>query len=278
MAPFFYKRFGLACLAAVSAGTAASSDIADPFREAEVVILGEVHDNPSHHATQAAIVELLQPGALVFEMIEPDQALSITAENRGNPSELDRALAWADRGWPDFAMYFPIFAAAPDAAVFGAALPGGQVRRAVKDGAAAAFGDAAVLFGLDRPLDQAQRQTRIDLQRDAHCDELPEELLPGMVEAQRLRDAALAEAVVAALEEAGSTDGAPQVVVITGNGHAREDWGVPQMLRTYFGEASNIDVRTLAQFEVSAPEAPPYSTWLTTEPAKRDDPCEELRK
>jgi uncharacterized iron-regulated protein len=36
---------------------------------ADVVVLGEVHDNPQHHANQAAVVRALQPSALVFEMI-----------------------------------------------------------------------------------------------------------------------------------------------------------------------------------------------------------------
>jgi hypothetical protein len=54
---------------------------------------------------------------------------------------------------------------------------------------------------------------------------LAPEILPGFVEAQRLRDAALAEAALAALE----AHGAP-VAIITGNGHARRDWGVPAVL------------------------------------------------
>ena len=37
-------------------------------RRADIVLLGEIHDNPEHHANQAAIVRALQPAALVFEM------------------------------------------------------------------------------------------------------------------------------------------------------------------------------------------------------------------
>jgi uncharacterized iron-regulated protein len=168
----------------------------------------------------------------VFEMIEPAQALAITPGVRSDAAALEALLDWEERGWPDFAMYFPIFAAAPDAAIFGAGVPADEVRRSVEDGAASVFGDAAGLFGLDRPLDAEQLAVRLQLQQDAHCGAMPEALLPGMVEAQRLRDAALAEATVAAYEHARLDDDRPQVVVITGNGHAREDWGAPAMLRS----------------------------------------------
>ncbi len=34
-------------------------------RDADVVILGEIHDNPTHHATQAEIVAALRPAVYV---------------------------------------------------------------------------------------------------------------------------------------------------------------------------------------------------------------------
>jgi uncharacterized iron-regulated protein len=258
--------------------TVADPDLAEAFRDAEIVILGEIHDNVAHHANQTSIVQKLQPDALVFEMIEPRKALAITPDIRGNPAKLENVLAWKESGWPDFAMYFPIFEAAPDAAVFGGAAQRAKVRRAVSEGASVVFGDAAVLFGLDRPLEESYLQRRLDLQREAHCGALPDEMLPGMVEAQRLRDAEIAKATVAALENAMAADDTPQVVVIAGNGHAREDWGVPAMLRTYYASHPEIKIRTLGQYEITEPVAAPYTTWIATEPAKRDDPCDAFRK
>jgi hypothetical protein len=85
-------------------------------------------------------------------------------------------------------------------------------------------GDAA-RFGLTEALDPDEQAAREAEQQEAHCNALPEEILPGFVEAQRLRDAALAEAALAALADTGGP-----VVVVTGNGHARADWGVPALL------------------------------------------------
>ncbi len=252
----------------------ASDQFIDAFRDGDVVFLGEVHDNPLHHAAQARIVAALEPSAIVFEMVEPDHALALTDDFRANALQLEAALEWEARGWPDFAMYYPIFAAAPEAGIFGGALPRETVRSAVSEGAAQVFGEAAMLFGLDQPLSDQEQEAREALQMAAHCDALPLEMLPGMVEAQRLRDAALARAVVSALGQGGEGP----VVVIAGNGHVREDWGVPQALRVYLeksGEAARIV--TLGQYEEAAPEQPKVTHWVVTSAANRDDPCEAFR-
>ncbi len=238
---------------------------------ADVVILGEVHDNPAHHVNQATAVAALAPAALVFEMIEPDEALRATPAARRNATALSEALGWEGSGWPDFAFYFPIFVAAPDATVFGGDLPRDQVRLAVSDGAAEVFGSGAGVFGLDAPLDPEEQATREAGQQAAHCGALPDEILPGMVEAQRLRDAALARAVVAAMAE---TDGGP-VAVITGNGHARTDWGLPRMLARALPEASVLSV---GQLEGPPDTPPPHDVWLVTAPAPREDPCAVFRQ
>ena len=237
-------------------------------------MLGEVHDNALHHALQARMVDALQPGAVVFEMIEPGQARGITRELRDDAIALESHLDWEARGWPDFAMYYPIFRMAREASLFGGALPREEVRKAVADGASKVFGGAAPLFGLDLALPEDIQTARETLQQEAHCNALPEDILPGMVEAQRLRDAALARAVVNALEQ--QADG--PVVVIAGNGHVREDWGIPAALRYYADKTGqNIEIATLAQFENEAPEVPKVTHWVVTPAAQRDDPCAGFR-
>jgi uncharacterized iron-regulated protein len=118
-------------------------------------------------------------------------------------------------------------------------------------------------------LAEAEQETRNTLQREAHCNALPEDILPGMVEAQRLRDAALARAVIAAVQEAG-----PPVLVITGNGHARRDWAIPRMLRR---AEPDLTVLSIGQLEATPEDPPPFDLWLVTEPAERGDPCAAFR-
>lgn len=242
---------------------------------ADVVILGEIHDNPAHHAIQADAVRALRPGAVVFEMLEPAQALAVTPETRIDAGTLAAALGWEASGWPDFTMYYPIFTAAGRAAIHGGALPRDLVRRAMTEGAAAAFGPEAGRYGLELPLPAAEQAAREAEQAEAHCGALPPEMLPGMVTAQRLRDAALARAVVQAVTETGAP-----VVLIAGSGHARRDWGVPAALAT---AAPQLDVLALGMTELAPGEAlppaaaAPYDLRIATPPAEREDPCKAFR-
>lgn len=236
---------------------------------ADVVLLGEVHDNPAHHANQARAVAAIGPRAIVFEMLAPDQAARVTDENRDDAAALAEALGWEGSGWPDFALYHPIITAAPEAVILGGALARETVRRVFEASAAEVFGPEAARYGLDRALPEAEQAAREAEQMAAHCDALPEAMLPGMVAAQRLRDAALAQAVVQAAEA-----GLLPVVVITGNGHARRDRGVPVYLAV---AAPQLSVLSLGQFEAAPAATPPFDLWLQTDPAERPDPCLAFR-
>ena len=165
-----------------------SADALERLSPADVVILGEIHDNPEHHRNQAMAVAAIQPRALVFEMLTPQKAMQ-TPTDRSDAAALARVFDWQSSGWPDFAMYHPIFAAAPEARIYGGDLPPGDARRAVSEGAASVFGADAPEYGLGTPLSPEDQSLREAEQRDAHCNALPEDLLSGMVEAQRLRDA-----------------------------------------------------------------------------------------
>ena len=94
---------------------AAARGVAERARDAEVVYLGELHDNPVIHVAQATILRAMvargaRP-ALAFEMVaEGDQAELTAAVRSAAPAdEVGRRLRWAELGWPDFQMYWPLF-------------------------------------------------------------------------------------------------------------------------------------------------------------------------
>lgn len=243
-------------------------DDLDTLPNAQVVFLGEVHDNPLHHTHQTRAVTAIAPAALVFEMLTPEQAASIPAPLPDQDS-LATLLDWDASGWPDFAMYYPIFAAAPGAAIFGAALPRDSARASLQDGITAHFPGDPAQFGLDTPLDAEDQAAREAHQARAHCDMLPENLLPGMVAIQRLRDGLLAEAALRAYRDIGGP-----VVVITGTEHARTDIGAPLKLSRAAPEITRL---SLGQFEFPQDTAPPHDLWLVTAPHPRPDPCDAFR-
>ncbi len=276
--------FCLAVLAAplphvADAQAAAEPDALAAFveaaREADIVVLGEIHDNPEHHRIQAEIVRALQPAALVFEMIPQeleDAANALRAEGASR-AEIGDALDWETRGWPDFAMYAPILEAAPEARIFGAEQQREAIGRAMEEGAAAAFGPDATKYGLDRELDAAEQTLREEMMQVSHCNALPEEMLPGMVEVQRLRDASLADAALWARTMTGAEG---QVVVITGSVHADRRRGMPAKVALADPEVPLI---VLGQMESAsdAGEDDAFDMVLLAPPPDRDDPCEAFR-
>ena len=236
----------------------------------QIVIIGEVHDNPTHHVTQAELIARWRPAAVVFEMLTPEQAKSVEAVDRKDQVAMAGALHWDGSGWPDYSLYHPVFAALGAARLYGAALPRTEVRRAMKEGAAAVFGPDSARFGLATPLPQAEQSAREADQLAAHCDALPANLLPGMVEAQRLRDAGFARTTLTALHETGGP-----VVVITGTGHADRLRGIPAALAT---AAPDVTVFSIGQMEGAPGTAPPFDRWIITAPTPREDPCAAFAK
>jgi uncharacterized iron-regulated protein len=264
----------LAALAILAAGPAFCAEIppqaldrAATFAGADVVILGELHDNPAHHAHQARAVAGLAPKALVFEMLTPEAAQKMP-DTLPDAATLGQIFGWEAAGWPDFSMYYPIFAAAPAAQIYGAEVPRTEARRAFDTGIAAVFGPEATAYGLTNPLPPEDQSAREADQAEAHCNALPTDLLPAMVDVQRLRDAALARAVVQAMADTGGP-----VAVITGNGHARRDQGLTLPLVRV---APDLSLLTIAQFEETAPASPPFDLWLITPATPRENPCAAL--
>ncbi|WP_299417529.1 ChaN family lipoprotein [uncultured Sulfitobacter sp.] len=240
----------------------AAAEIPQAAFDAQIVVLGEQHDNPDHHARQAAWVAALEPKALVFEMLTERQAVAANGPWETQDG-LDAATGWSETSWPAFAMYFPIFDAARDAVIYGAGVPRPALRAQLET--PLATHPLAAKFGLDQPADPEEQLAREELQAQAHCDALPEEMLPVMVNAQRIRDAALADAALRALDHTGGP-----VVVITGNGHARADWGMPALLAH---AAPDVPVFALAQGEDGGAVGGAFSLTLDAPAPVRGDPC-----
>lgn len=240
------------------------------LRDADLVIIGEQHDNPAHHEKQANIIAALEPNGLGFEMV-PRAKETALYQARITGEDAGAALDWANSGWPEWSLYKPLFDAAPGAVVTGGDLGRDATSLAVTSGAATAFGSGAARYGLDRPLPEETLALMTEEQKNAHCGALPAEMLPGMVEAQRLRDAAFADAALRLVEE-----GFTPAILITGNGHARTDRGSPLYLKQ---AAPALKVISIGQIEVREGEsdnAAPFDIVIYSAPFDRGDPCEAL--
>lgn len=236
------------------------ADLLEAAIEAQIVILGERHDNPVHHEMQADIVRVLAPGGLAFEMIPRAQE---DAANKGRT-------AWENERWSNWDDYRQILEAAPDARIAGGGVDRDMLRSSVKNGAALAWGAEGARYRLLDQLPTHVTEAMIKEQRIAHCDGLPKPMLPGMVEAQQLRDAFFADAALRLVE-----GGHRPVVLITGNGHARTDRGSPMYLRR---AAPLIPVVSVGIVEADGVTETPYDFVIYTEIHDREDPCEAFLK
>jgi len=268
-APYRYvmqiKKALATALAFVITPVLSSADtLPDDF---DVYLLGEVHDNPRHHLGQAAMIEQIQPKAVVFEQLSPRGAAIANTVSRDDLTALGEALDWDNTGWPPFRMYAVIFDVMGDTPAVGMAKPFGKAREAFALGAAETFGTGAEAYGLTSALATDEQAAREQLQFDAHCAAMPIELMPGMVEAQRYRDAAFARTILEAVETYGSP-----VAVILGHGHARNDWAVPRFLNRV---SPDLDVFSVGFVEIGAPELP-FDLQIATEAPERGDPCAAL--
>lgn len=251
------------------------SELAHRLDQAQVVILGEIHDNPRHHERQARLVGEIAPSGLAFEMVPEasEEGIAVFLAQGGQPGEIGPAIGWDRLGWPDWQLYEPIFSAAPGASITGGGIARASVSDAIRNGAAAAFGSGAERYGLHIAPEAAEQAVLEDEMIASHCNKLPREAAKGMAEAQRLRDARFAAATERALELGGT-----QAVLITGNGHARTDRGVPAYLAR---STPDLAVRSLGQIEVQQDLTDPQA-YLTGESydfvwfsARKDrpDPC-----
>ena len=254
------------------------STLVQALATADVVLLGEVHDNAEQHRLRARWLQQLAASrrfALVMEQFDVEQQPAIDAalRQRLTPRALAERAAFRFEGWR-WSYYEPYVALATDRSLplYGGNLPSARVR-AVRPQTLPAVSDA-VRAVLEHAI------------RTGHCNLLPEAAIAPMVDAQRARDVGMAEVVRRARRETGLP-----VVLLAGNGHTRADVGVPIYLRDMLpGERIvSVGVLELPAAEVRAAGSNPaasssssssksFDVVLTNARQSREDPCEALAR
>jgi uncharacterized iron-regulated protein len=240
------------------------------LNQADVVILGELHDNPDHHQIRGELITALaRPGLkIVAEHLTLGQSVDF---GRGLLAGLESAgfssKAWA---WP---IHEPLFGAIQKTGLplAGANLDSQQTSQVFKTkGESLPIALQALLKAA--PLSQSQEEALHAELMQSHCGAMPASMLPGMTWAQRGRDAAMASA---AMQSTPS-------ILVAGNGHAWRDVGVPQIIGRNKPELKVISVlfqersATGTVIDTVADAARADYVWLTA-PISRPDPCQALR-
>ncbi|MGH7470760.1 MAG: ChaN family lipoprotein [Longimicrobiales bacterium] len=239
---------------------------------ADLVLLGEIHDNALHHALRAQLMAALayRRPAIVFEQFAEAEA-PLSPPSDGIPSE-----QWLDQnGFDRSGWKWPLHQPVVEAAIkYGRSLWGSNLTREALRGVVRE-GESAVPAHLrailqQAPLDSVARAA-IDRELDAgHCGQMPPALAPGMRAAQVARDAAMARALVRASESGPAW-------LIAGHGHVRRDFAVPRILRTIAPGKSVLAVgfleRTKSGDEPTAAERARFDIVVVTARVSRPDLC-----
>lgn len=239
-------------------------------------LLGEVHDNGVQHALRAAAlrqrVEAGARPAIAFEQFDTDRQADIDRVRKEKPGDADALIAAAGGGSWQWPMYRPFVQLAldHDLPIIAANLSrGAAMKIAMGDWSAVFDADTQAALGLARlpePFFAAHERAVAE----GHCNLLPAASLPPMARAQIARDITLARAIRPYL--------ARGVVLLTGNGHVRNDIGVPFWLTA----DERRDVVTVGLLEAGKDRGDDGSRHfdfvIETPAAERPDPCEGLRK
>jgi uncharacterized iron-regulated protein len=263
----------LALAAATLASAAAPLDatpeaLARAMDGRRIVVLGEVHDNPAQHALRLAALRIIVDGgarpALAFEQFDREWQADIDRARRERPRDADHVIA-AGKGAPSWRweLYRPFVQLALD---YDLPIVAANLSRR------AAMGVATQSPGAAAPSVAASVQrAHEDAIAKGHCNLLPPDALPGMASAQIARDRTLAESL--------RPYAARGVVLLTGNGHARVDIGVPYWFTPDERRAStSIGILERDDDAGAGEAAGRFDAFVLTARTERPDPCEELRK
>ena len=242
--------------------------LAERLRAADVVLLGELHDNLTHHDVRGRLIARFadKRRTVVAEHLPQGEPVIFRSDTRDDlvAAGFDPA-GW---DWPAHEKLYDQIRASGTALV-GGNLPREQARQIFMQGVSAlpermggtydkARLDAAAEKALDRDL------------VEGHCGKLPDRYLLRMRFAQRMTDITLAHALL---------DHKPSVLV-AGNGHVRKDYGVPQVIAAVAPELRLLSVGFLersanSQELINSVRGQYDFVWLT-ERAERKDPCENF--
>lgn len=242
--------------------------LSERLRAADIVLLGELHDNRRHHDLRGQLIARFagKGRTVVAEHLPQGGPVGFESDTRAGlvAAGFDPA-GWE---WPAHEKLYDQIRASGTPLV-GGNLPKEQARQIFMQGVTALPDRMAQTYEAARLDAAAEKALDRDLV-DGHCGKLPDRYLLRMRFAQRMTDIALSHALL---------DHKPAVLV-AGNGHVRKDYGVPQVIAAVAPQLRQISVGFLER-SIDSPEliqslAGQYDLVWITERAERKDPCENF--
>ena len=244
------------------------SALADILKSADIVLLGELHDNKLHHEVRGRLIaRFADRRTVVSEHLPAPNQVTFQSEIK-----TDLVAAGFDaEGW-DWPIHQSLYEQIKNKglSVVGGNLPKEEARRMFLQGVSSLPERMAQTYTQSRLDETAERKLDHDLV-EGHCGKLPEKYLLRMRFAQRMTDLSLTHNLL---------DRQPSLL-IAGNGHVRRDYGVPQMLASVAPQLNVLTVGFLEQGgstqDLLQSVSGQYDFIWITERAERKDPCENFK-
>ena len=245
------------------------SALAEILKSADIVLLGELHDNKLHHEARGRLIARFA-----------DHRRTVISEHLPAPNQVtfqsdiktDLVAAGFDtEGW-DWPIHQSLYEQIKNKglSVVGGNLPKEEARRMFLQGVSSLPERMAKTYTQSRLDETAERKLDHDLV-EGHCGKLPDKYLSRMRFAQRMTDLSLTHNLL---------DRRPSLL-IAGNGHVRRDYGVPQILASVAPELKVVSVGFLEQGsgtqDLLQSVSGQYDFIWITERAERKDPCENFK-
>ncbi len=249
--------------------TLSVDELIEKLKRANYILLGEFHDNASHHQLRGDLILRLNQSkqTVVVEYLLAGKEVQFS----GSTLESLHTAGFNSKAWP-WLIYGPLF---EQLRISQRSIVGSNLDRSISK---------AIFSGENNPIPSA---LKVDYQKsslsvpamaaleqdliEGHCGKLPPAYLKPMMLVQRLTDISMARVL---LERSSG-------ILLAGNGHIRKDYGVPQVLKAVaphqsvvniaFTEDDGLDSKTVANYR----DRYDY-VWLT-KPVERKDPCVDLQ-
>ncbi|BEI33357.1 ChaN family lipoprotein [Polynucleobacter sp. HIN5] len=233
---------------------------------ADYVLLGELHDNPHHHEARGQLIAAItsKKYAAVVEYLPTGPLVRLTGSTL---QSLEQA-GFSPKAWP-WKLYQPLFEAIR---VSGLPLYGSNLDRSISK---TIFSGGSIPAAMESDYQksaltgEAKRSLENDL-IDGHCGKLPTQYLEPMFRVQRLTDISMAQVMMRH----------SPAILFAGNGHVRNDYGVPQVLRSLEPSKKRVSVGFVEEDrrnpKALAELAKLYDFVWISPSIERADPCATL--
>ena len=282
-------------------------ELIEHFLGAELIYLGEKHDNARQHEIQLQILEALinkgkRPSigfefftigqtSLLMNFTQPSEPImNIKSKDYDPESVLRQALGWDHRSDEEWSYYFKLIEFARDNQLpaFATDIPWGLSSRITRVGVENLHPTELSLL-LDTGLNDSEyEQLMLEEFTNVHCGYRNEEMFRRMYQAWIARNDAIAQSIVNTLE----ANPQKPVVMIIGFGHLRHGMGIPERIAYLRPETKQINFSMIEiNLEPSSLESylPEFEIngrtfkqdfdyiWFTSR-KDMEDPCKAFRK